>query len=79
MSTKENWQAANGGTRALGKHAGFQSQAHLWDEIGEQAKDRFLVRYGFKTGWGSHTWKTLPREIQAAFESFTPLFHHEAN
>ena len=24
MSTQENWQAANGGNRALGKHAGFQ-------------------------------------------------------
>ena len=39
-----------------------------WDKMEWQAKERFLSVRGFCLGLSSHTWKYLPREIQAAFE-----------
>lgn len=44
----------------------------LWCALPCEDKEVFLVRHGFKTGWSSHTWHTLDRPIQAAWEGRCP-------
>ena len=42
--------------------------AAKWNALTWQERETFLAHHRFALGWSAHTWRQLPREIQAKFE-----------